>query len=344
MDDNYIFNENDPEKSIKPIPAEKLSKIQYNSVCQIEFEKEDGKKIHGTGFFVEFKINDTILRGLMTNNHVLDEKQFKSVIKIHFKCRKEKFNKKEDFEINLKDIDFKFTEKLIDITFIKLTDKFIKNIKPEFLSPKEEDCVKGDIVNVIQYPINDDKKQYLGISPGPIKRLHGINYYHKCSTYKASSGAPLIDNELNVVGIHKSSSEKFNYASKITVAKYAVCTAYERKFIKKEINNIIEIKEMSKDIVKELEKHQLIQQKNKNIFKYKGNKLIKPISFIRTNHAWYWTTDKNIENNLDKKIRHLKCSIIIPHEKKINENNKKAYMPFHNNLIMWLRLSEFMYL
>ena len=274
----------------------------------------------------------------MTNNHILGKKQFNSYIKIKIYFEQSK----KEFNISLNDIKFKFTDELIDITFIELKEELIEKIHPKFLIPNEKDCVKDDPIYVFQYPINEDKEQYLAESPGTITDLYGIHYCHKCSTYKASSGSPLIDSSLKVVGIHKASSDlNENYATKMTVAKYAVCTTYER-VLKKEIFNTIDPIKLSKDDLNEIEKHQLEQQKILNLFKYKGNELIKPIYFYRTNHAWYWT-EEDIEEDIKKKknnIRNSKWSIIIPHE----EINKNYENPFHNNLIMWLKLSESMYL
>jgi len=44
-----------------------------------------------------------------------------------------------------------------------------------------------------------------------------------------------------------------------------------------------------------------------------------------------------------KTLKSLKWNIIIPHEEINNEKNKSLSL-IHRNLIMWLRLSEFMYL
>ena len=57
-----------------------------------------------------------------------------------------------------------------------------------------------------------------------------INYCHTCSTYFASSGSPLINSSLKVIGIHKSSGDNENYATKISVAIYAIFTSYKRKY------------------------------------------------------------------------------------------------------------------
>jgi len=197
----------------------------------------------------------------------------------------------------------------------------------------------------------NDYVQNLSISPGYIKYLSGINYSHKCSTYDASSGSPLFNNSLEVVGIHKSKSEdkNENYATRSTVAKYAICTAYLRRN-KNEINNAIDvIEEISKEKMKDIKNHNLIILKdpkihnlkklNNNIFKFIGNDFIPSLLFYRTNHAWYWT-DQITDNYKMKTLKSLKWEIIIPHEKLINTDME----PIYRNLIMWLRLLEFMYL
>jgi len=292
---------------------------------------------------------DKFLYGLITNNHVLNVNQinqikseFDPILEINFSKRKQN----QKFYIYKKDIKFIFTEVLIDVTFIQLSDELIKNINPHFIKPYDSECIKEDPASVIGYFVVDSNRQKLSIGIGMIKYSKGINYCHKCSTTKASSGSPVI-HLLEVAGIHKSSNDgkNENYATNINVAKYAICTAYNRK-CRNEINDTMGImKELSPDYIEDLKKHNLIKQGNSNIFKYEGIESNMSLYFYRTNHAWYWTKQHIEDSYDDKKIRKTKWTIILPHEKikKINKD-EESLSPIQKVLIMWLRLSEFMYL
>jgi len=331
------------------------------SVCIIKFKNKKGKIELGTGFFIKLEIEDENgpLQGLMTNNHVLNRNQLNlnrnNIFEIHFK------EKNKSFIINSDDMTFIFTEKLIDITFIQFKKELNEKINPNYLKLYNKECINNDITTVIQYPVDsnllinmnnkDEYIQNLSFSSEHIEYSSGISYCHKCSTYSASSGSPLVNNSLEVVGIHKSSlpNRNENYATKSTVANYVICTAYLRRN-KNEISNTIDaIEEISEERMEDIKNHNLIKLKdlknrhliklNNNIFKFNGNDFIPSILFYRTNHAWYWTDQ--IPNNYDMgTLKSLKWEIIIPHEDLTNTDKE----PIHRNLIMWLRLSEFMYL
>jgi len=335
----------------------KLSAIAEQSICIIKIKNEKGDIELGTGFFVKLETEDENrpLQGLMTNNHVLNKNKLNlnhgNIFEIYFK------EKNENFIIGSDDMTFIFTEELIDITFIQFKKELSKNINPNYLKMYDKECINNDITTVIQYPVENNKNDYvqnLKISLGIIEYLSGINYCHTCSTYYVSSGSPLVNNSLEVIGIHKSSSKdkNENYATKLTVAKYAICTAYLRRN-KNEINNTINIiEELTEDRMEYIKNHNLIKLKepqnrnliklNNNLFKFVGNDYIPSLLFYRTNHEWYWT-DQITENYEMKTLKSLKWDIIIPHEEINNEKNKSLSL-IHRNLIMWLRLSEFMYL
>lgn len=211
------------------------------------------------------------------------------------------------------------------------------------------------MMNQLKIKINYFKKfenyniQNLLITYGSIKSLSGFNIVHDCSTYQGSSGSPLINSSLKVVGIHKSSdpTKDANYSTKLTVAKYAICTAYKRKYLNEIKDTVNVVEELSQDKIEVLNKYSLIQYKNnKNLFIYKRKKSISPLILYRTNYAWYWT-DEIIEDIDEIKLyeKKIKWTIIIPHEKILNiKENEKCLEINHKILIMWLRLSEFMYL
>jgi len=128
--------------------------IANKSVCIIKFKNKENTLSMGTGFFVELQYENEVLKGLMTNNHVLSKNQLKSkndpIFEIYFD------ENKENFEINSNDMNFIFTEELIDITFIQFNDEIIKRINPFYLSIDNRKCVKMDQIMVIQYPVNKE--------------------------------------------------------------------------------------------------------------------------------------------------------------------------------------------
>ena len=346
IDQSYIYNDNDIKNIINPmIDFNAFSVIAMQSVCIIKFKNKKGETELGTGFFINLEIEDENgpLQGLMTNNHVLNRNQLNlkncdNIFEIYFK------EKNENFIINSDDMIFIFTEELIDITFIQFKKELSEKINPNYLKLYNKECIDSDITTVIQYPVNDNKNdnvQNLKISFGNIKCSSGINYSHKCSTYSASSGSPLVNNSLEVVGIHKSAlpNKNENRETKSTVAKYAVCTAYLQRN-KNEISNAIDaIEEISEERMEDIECHRLIKLNN-NIFQFNGNDFKPSLLFYRTNHAWYWTDDQITDNYKMKTLKSLKWEIIIPHEDLTSTNMD----PIHRNLVMWLRQSVFMYL
>ncbi|KAL6616880.1 hypothetical protein LY90DRAFT_212067 [Neocallimastix californiae] len=296
----------------------------------------------GTGFFVKLQYNDIIIYGLMTNNHVINGES--QNFEIYFEERK------ENISIKSNDIKFIFTDEFIDVTFIELKNEVFNRITPYFLTADDRECVITDPIMVIQYPANEPKDknlqeneniQKLSASIGIIKSISGCNIVHNCSTYFASSGSPLINNSLHVVGIHKSTSGNDNYSTRLSIAKNAIITTYERKR-KNEINNTMGIvNELSPENYEELKNHNLVNRKDNKVFILEGNKSILPIHFYRTNYAWFWTNETIPDYEMET-LKNLQWTIIIPHEK-INKN-EKGLSPIYKILIMWLRLSEFMYL
>jgi len=131
----------------------KLDEIANRSVCIIKVENYS----FGTGFFIELQTEYGTLRGLMTNNQVLNSSQLNSdkkegeVFKIYLEGKK-----KDYYTISLNDMDFIFTEEVIDVTFIQLKDGITKKINPYFLKIDDNECYEKEKIMIIQYPIDDE--------------------------------------------------------------------------------------------------------------------------------------------------------------------------------------------
>lgn len=174
---------------------ENFLRIGNYSICNIECNKT-----FGTGFFVKLSIpsKNEPMYGLITNNHVLNSRYLHS--NFTFKICMENIYKK--ISIGIDNSKFIFTSDLLDVTFIQFTDALIekeKLNKRNFLCLCNKECSIDDNVHIIQY--GKDKNSYF--SGGKIHSLHGLNYIHSCSTQEGSSGSPLLNTNLEVIGIHK---------------------------------------------------------------------------------------------------------------------------------------------
>jgi len=344
----------------------------YNSICIIKLNEKE----YGTGFFIELPIlsNEKPIKGLITNNHVLNEDYLNNNKKVHIITGENETL----YEIEYKNKNnFLFTSELIDITFIQLNNYDIDKIKPHFLIPNERDAEQKDSIIVIQYP-----KGCISFSHGNIKCKEGFNYLHLASTDYESSGSPLLNNNFKVVGIHKSSKgniNKFvNVAVKYSIVEYAIRTIYNNKDIYgiEGARNLAKI--LNDDEIKELKRHglqekELYNKELENVLeKEKNGKLffcpiefddinsdieqneefnIKFILFYRTNHGWYFSyTDdekfKKKKHNLDDIKENFKWTIITLD---INDNFAynniyKIISPKQKTLITWLKLTELKYL
>ena len=135
-----------PEKRLKNnvtcIKIKEMAKlIEYTKkrICKIYCN--DGGK--GTGFFCIIPIDDwNELRVLMTNNHILGEKDIATGKKINLTLD----NDKEEKKIIINEKRIKYTNKEYDITIIEI---------------KEDDRIKADSFFDIDNKIFDDFKLYL---------------------------------------------------------------------------------------------------------------------------------------------------------------------------------------
>ena len=101
------------EDSLSPISIESTEIIldqMKNSVCEIHLGKT------GTGFFVRIPYNNQILKLLITNNHVLNEKDIMIDNIINISLNNEKIFKEIKIDSNRKT----YTNKNLDITIIEI--------------------------------------------------------------------------------------------------------------------------------------------------------------------------------------------------------------------------------
>jgi len=254
-------------------------------------------------------------------------------------------NKEKENKIELNSTNFIFTSDLLDITFVQISNDLIKKMNPFFLTACEGECEEGESIYTFQYP----KGEYLSFAHGIIEKKYGFDYWHTAFSDKGSSGSPLFNSYLKVIGIHKgtrsSKSKNIRIATNFSIIKYAIRTLYNRKFTSPSDLGRFHAKELTKEEINELKNHGLQETASPYLFIFPSVDAYPALLFYRTNHAWYWTTLPRI-SNFDIQVDKLKIfewTIIIPHEV-INKGNLTGLSHHHEVLIMWLRLTESMYL
>ena len=199
---------------IKKKEIENLLKME-KSMCKIESETKDNKKIRGTGFFCEL-IDCPIKYALFTNNHILDETNIEigNTIKFEFLEYKSSFFYYSSYnpikkEIKITDKRRVFTNKTLDYTCIELfkSDGIIDYFKidPKLFKHNYEIFKNNDIF-ILQFPQDND----ISFSYGKILSCADHLILHNASTEVGSSGSPIIkrSDDNYVIGLHRGGIKK----------------------------------------------------------------------------------------------------------------------------------------
>ena len=207
----------------------------------------------GNGFFAIIPYKNKSKKVLITNNHVLSEKEIKNGKIITFIINN---NEKDIRRIKMYEERKRYTNEILDVTIIEIDEekdgkyeyieidgKIIKDMKLE----KEEIIMnyKNIYENKSIYILNYRKR--ILVSYGILSKINeenGIN--HKCNTEKGSSGSPILSLKNNkLIGIHYGSSDKYEF-NKGTLIIYPIIEFNKMnnniKIIRKEkINKLNEI-------------------------------------------------------------------------------------------------------
>lgn len=203
-------------KTIKPVSIDSTEKILYQMKKCVFKIKING--INGTGFFTKIPWNKEFIKVLITNNHIINEKDIENENAFIITFNNNKIDKKF-IKINKKKKNF--TNKDLDITIIEITEKdeiydfleldeeIINNIT--LFNPQLENFNKNYInqsVYILNY-LNGDK---IMASYGLITDIKGHEIDHNCNTDQGSSGSPILSLDNNkLIGVHYGTSNKFKY-------------------------------------------------------------------------------------------------------------------------------------
>ena len=173
-----------------------------NSLCKIILIKtETEREIRGTGFFMKIEGNKDFYC-LITTYHIITEELITLNKSIEI-ITEGGYNQIINFDNKDRRI-IKFCKDL-DITVIEILDKDIIKNKVNYLScdindNDEYNKYLGKDFFILQYP----KGKYLEFSNGRIiNKINEYKFEHSASTYKGSSGSPIIlFKNKKVIGVH----------------------------------------------------------------------------------------------------------------------------------------------
>lgn len=270
--------------------TEIILKQMKKSVCKIL----NGNK-KGTGFFCNIPLqNDKIIKVLITNYHVIGDKDLATKNFIKFSLNDDEIFKK----IILNNSRIIFTNKKLDTTFIEIEEKDIieNKLEIEFLNLDKQINADEDFINDNYskiYTLQYIKGEKLYISYGLFKGINKEIIYHECNTEAGASGCPILSlKSLNIIGIHRGYSKN------------------------KCLNAGIFIKYSKNEFIKFLEKQNKINNCNSNV---KKKKMITPENHKTIRKKLY--LDNNSLNCLNKNS--FKLEEIKPFNTSLNNTIKK---------------------
>jgi len=193
------------EDHVIPISMEQMKYILNQMEKSIYKIKCNIGSASGFLCLITFPTKLNLLPTLITNNHVLSEKDI--AIKQKIQCLL-----KDDFEFKTIIIDEnrkKYTSEKYDTTIVEIKPKDDNIDINSFLEIDEgifEENLNQKYQHKSIYTLHFPKSGEIKVSYGTIKYINEKNYYigHLCSTSGGSSGGPLLNlNNYKVIGVHK---------------------------------------------------------------------------------------------------------------------------------------------
>ena len=193
------------QDQILEVSLEGTKKILFqmeNCICKIY----SNNGLTGTGFFCKIKFQNNLLPVLITNNHVLNEKDIENnkIIKLTINNKVKK--------IKIDNTRKKYTNSKLDITFIEIKLNKDEIYENNFMEIDENDLKKEKEIIELEYKrksiyILHYPKGELNISYGIINDIIDEKINHYCNTEEGSSGSPILSlKSFKIIGIHYGSS------------------------------------------------------------------------------------------------------------------------------------------
>ena len=190
--------------------TEKIMEQMKSKICKLKLFNGN----EGTGFFCKIPFPNKIIPALITNNHIIDEKELnKENQKIYYSTYNDKkSNNKSPKYIELKN-RMKYTSKKYDVTIIEIKES--DNIN-KFLDLELEINninYNKETIYILHYPSYENISVSYGIINN-YKEDKEYEFIHHCNTEKGSSGSPILDIKNNkIIGIHKGTKNNYNLGS-----------------------------------------------------------------------------------------------------------------------------------
>ena len=194
-----VYKEKKIKNAIEPVSIEKTEKIidqMKKCVCKIYSNGSTG-----TGFFTQIPYNNTFLKVLITNNHVLGENEIKNNKIITYIINN---NEEEQKIIKIDDKRLRYTNEKLDVTiieiyedkdnihdYIKIDNNIINNmnLSSEEIINNYKNIYKNESIYILNYMNGEN----ILVSYGLLSKINEENgIKHKCRTDKFSSGAPIL--------------------------------------------------------------------------------------------------------------------------------------------------------
>ena len=242
MKEDDITKEKLVKKEVDPLTIGITEKIVFQMkkcVCKIF---SNGSK--GTGFFTKIPYKNKIIKVLITNNHVLGEKEIEPNKEITYIINN---NDEEEKKIKIDKKRREYTNKELDVTIVEIDENKddihdyidIDNTVINYMYLSKEEIInnyKNKYKNESVYILNYMKGENILVSYGLISEINeenGIN--HKCNTDNGSSGSPILSLKNNkLIGIHYGSHNKYEL-NKGTLIIYVIIKFNKVEFKEEEI-------------------------------------------------------------------------------------------------------------
>ena len=229
-----------------------ITKQMKYSICKIYKEE-----ITGTGFLCNLPYKKVKIPFLITNNHILNEKDIEKDKQITIS-----FNNEEKFmNIIIDESRITLTNKDLDITLIEIKDtekKYYKNKNNDVINLKilevdqnykkiDEHSLNKPYLNKPIYALHYPKDDKMAVSFGLIKSINKekdkdkLKVQHSCCTEDGSSGAPILRlTNFEVVGIHYGSSNNNDF-NEGTFIKSIISELEKYEFNRNENNKLSQL-------------------------------------------------------------------------------------------------------